>query len=546
MSKEKNTVLYHAKIYLEREKFAEAVWTCGSRIMAVGTTEEILKATEAIDAERIDCGGRTILPGLNDSHLHVSGVGAMMMQANLMNCTSEEELVARCKQFREDHPEYCTKVLVGRGWNQELFASHKTPTRQLLDQIADDIPVILIRVCGHVTIANTKAIELSGYTAESVWPEGGSFEREEDGYPNGIFNEGAADKVRALIPRFSIDEIEMQMLNAMQYAVEHGLTSVQSNDARPSIGDLDEFFGLMHRLHDEGRLPVRYRHQVTWEDPEEFRKALKDGEYVHGVYNDDMLTLGPLKIIKDGGIGGRTCLMREDFKDDPGNRGVEVMDQKTINELCQIADEHDIQVVAHVIGDLAADLILDSYEAVLREGTNPLRHSLIHLQVSDTPMLERMAKHNILAQYQPVFLQYELHIVEKRVGKELASTSYAFGQAKNMGIHASYGTDSPVEDCNPFPNIYCAVTRQDFTGQPEGGYAPHQKVDLYDAIDAYTVESAYCEFMEDRKGRIKEGWLSDLIVLEQDIFTIPEFEIKDIEVALTMVDGKIVYRKGTV
>ncbi|MBQ8590304.1 MAG: amidohydrolase, partial [Firmicutes bacterium] len=528
-------------------KFAEAVWTCGSEIKAVGTTQEVLDASEGIDAERIDCGGRTILPGLNDSHLHVSGVGAMMMQADLMNCRSEEEMIQRCKTFREEHPEYCTQVLVGRGWNQELFESHETPTRQIIDQIATDIPVILIRVCGHVTIANTKAIEMSGYTADSPQPEGGSFLREEDGYPNGIFNETAADKVRALIPRFSIEEIEMQMCNAMNYAIEHGLTSVQSNDARPSIGDLNAFFKLMHRLHDTGKLPIRYRHQVTWEDPDEFLKALEDenGEYQSGAY-DDMLSLGPLKIIKDGGIGGRTCLMREDFLDDPGNRGVEVMDQDTINKLCAIADAHDIQVVAHVIGDRAADLILDSYEAVLRDGKNPLRHSLIHLQVSDTPMLERMAKSGILAQYQPIFLQYELHIVEKRVGKELASTSYAFGQAKDLGIHSSYGTDAPVEDCNPFPNIYCAVTRQDFTGQPEGGYAPHQKVDRYEAIDAYTVESAYCEFMEDRKGRIREGWLSDLIVLEQDIFTVPDIEIKDIQVALTMVDGKIVYRRGTV
>ncbi|MCL2548982.1 MAG: amidohydrolase family protein, partial [Symbiobacteriaceae bacterium] len=215
---------------------------------------------------------------------------------------------------------------------------------------------------------------------------------------------------------------------------------------------------------------------------------------------------------------------------------------ETMDRFCQIADAHNIQAVTHVIGDLAADETLDSYAKILRNGANPLRHGLIHLQISDTPILERIAAYGVTVHYQPVFLQYELHIVEQRVGKELASTSYAFGQADRLGIHVAYSSDAPVEDCNPLPNLYCAVTRQDFKGNPPGGFAPHQKVDLSTAIDAYTIGSAYCEFAENNKGRLRPGWLADITVLDRDIFDLAPDVLLETKVALTVVNGRIVYQ----
>lgn len=171
-----------------------------------------------------------------------------------------------------------------------------------------------------------------------------------------------------------------------------------------------------------------------------------------------------------------------------------------------------------------------------------MRHALVHCQITDKPLLERIAKLGILAMYQPIFLDYDMHVVEDRCGKEMASTSYAFKTLKELGGNISYGTDSPVESPNPFPNIYSAVTRKDSKGMPEDGFYPDECVDIYDAVDAYTYGSAYAEFMEDKKGRIKEGYYADMVVLDRDIFTVEPMEIRDIMPVLTMVGGKIVYK----
>ncbi|MDY5211727.1 amino acid permease [Intestinibacter sp.] len=202
-----------------------------------------------------------------------------------------------------------------------------------------------------------------------------------------------------------------------------------------------------------------------------------------------------------------------------------------------------IQVATHVIGDGAVEKTIDSYEKTFGKEGNKLRHTLVHCQITDRALLERIAKLGIVVSYQPIFLDYDMHIVEKRCGKELASTSYAFKTLGDLGAKIAYGTDCPVEDCNPFPNIYSAVTRKDSKGFPEGGFYPEECVDVYTAVDAYTEGSAYMEFMEGKKGRIKPGQLADIVVLDKDIFTCDPMEIKDILPVMTMVDGKIVYKK---
>ena len=235
--------------------------------------------------------------------------------------------------------------------------------------------------------------------------------------------------------------------------------------------------------------------------------------------------------------------MRKEYQDDPGNRGVECITKEEMDEFCRLADAAGIQVVTHVIGDRAIEDVIESYEKVLHDGKNPLRHALIHCQITDREMMERIAGDDILICYQPIFLDYDMHVVTDRCGEELSSTSYAFGTAKKLGIHVSYGTDSPVEDCNPFPNLYSAVTRRDQKGWPEGGFFPEERVDIEDAVDAYTIGSAYNEFAEDFKGRLKPGYLADMAVLDTDIFTCRPEEIRTILPVMTIVDGQIVYRK---
>ena len=372
----------------------------------------------------------------------------------------------------------------------------------------------------------------------------GDFLIGEDGYPNGIFTANACNIAKSLIPDFSMEERKKILLDTMKYAVAHGLTSVQSNDVGTTFMDGPAAFKMFHDVYESGEALLRYRHQVCFNDFEAFEKYLSEGEFACGEYGEDSwLTLGPLKLFKDGSLGARTALMRSGYQDDPDNHGLEWIKQEEMEKYCQLAREYGLQVVTHVIGDAAIEKTMDAYEKAFVQGENKLRHALIHCQITDEALLNRIAEKGILVFAQPIFLDYDMNIAQELCGAELASTSYAFGSLKRKGAHVAYGTDCPVEDCNPFPNIYMAVTRKDKKGRPAGGFYPSECVEVADAIDAYTIESAYGEFMEDRKGRIKEGYYADLVLLDRDIFTVDPMEIKDILPEMTMVGGRMVYQK---
>ena len=537
------TILFNGKVYVEREKFVEAVLIEDGIIKEIGTNEEILKNTD-ID-EKIDCQGNTVIPGLNDSHVHMLNFGERMYQVKLNDCKTIDEMIERCRDFIKKYPDRVKNGLHSQGWNQDLFVdSDRMPTRFDLDKISTEIPVILERVCCHVLTANTKAIEMLGLDKDSKQFNGGTFEIGEDGYPNGIFTENACSYVKEIIPRFSVEEREKMFLEASKYAIEHGITSIQSNDIGTIVLDSQTYFNMFHKIYDENKGLVRYRHQVSFNSPKDFKEFIENGEYKNGQYkNNSFLSLGPVKIFKDGGVGARTALMRDEYNDDPGNKGFEWLSADEMDEYCKLAKEANIQMATHAIGDDAIEKTINSYEKAFIDGENKLRHTLIHCQITDKELLERIANLGILVSYQPIFLDYELHIVDKRCGSELASTSYAFKTLDDLGGKIAYGTDAPVEDCNPFPNIYCAVTRKDSKGYPEGGFYPNECVDIYTAIDAYTEGSAYMEFMEDKKGRIKPGQLADMVVLDKDIFTCDSMEIRNILPLMTIIDGNVVYRK---
>lgn len=537
-------VLLNGKIYVERERFAQAVYAEDDEIRAVGTNEEILAAA-GDGAEIIDLQGKTVIPGLNDSHMHLLNVGMTSAQAQIFGSVSIEDMIERVKTFMKENPEECRRGILCKGWNQDLFETDKRmPNRYDLDRISTEIPIVMRRVCGHVAVANSKVIELLGLDKEMRTVNGGTIETDENGVPNGIFAENAVSLAADLIPKFTMEDNKRLFLRAADYALAHGITSVQSNDVGNGGMDKKDIFGLIHEIYDEGLCSLRYRHQVHIQSADELREYIESGEFKNGKYeNPKQLALGPLKLFKDGSLGGRTASMRKEYADDPGNYGVIVSGDEEMDELCRMADEAGIQVVTHVIGDRAVEDMVNSYEKILHEGKNPLRHELIHCQITDKPLLDRIAENDILISYQPIFLDYDMHVVIDRCGEELSRTSYAFKTASDLGIHVSYGTDSPVEDCNPFPNLYAAVTRMDKKGYPEGGFFPEERMDVYGAIDAYTVGSAYAEFCEEFKGRIKPGFLADMVVLDKDIFTCRPEEIKDILPEMTIVGGNVVYRK---
>ena len=535
--------LKNGKIYVERDVFAQAVLMENGRVTAVGSNEDI--AALAGDARVIDCGGRTVIPGLNDSHLHLIQIGTRLSRAEIAGSSSIDDMVQRVKDFMAAHPQACARGLAATGWNQDLFRDEKRmPNRYDLDRISTDIPIVLRRVCGHVATANSRALELLGMSQKPGRVEGGTIEVDENGVPNGIFTEAAAGLPDSVLPQADLKDARRDFLTGAQYALSHGITSVQSNDAGNSSYPRDAVIDMISALYQENGCPLRYRFQISFDSPEDLQQFIDAGGYARSLGADpDMLAFGPVKLFKDGSLGGRTGTMRQGYLDDPGNFGVETTTDGDMDAFCRIADQNGLQVVTHVIGDKAIGDVTGNYERVLRDGQNPLRHALVHCQITDRPMLERIVRDHIPVMYQPIFLDYDMHAVISRCGEALSSTSYAFKTVEALGGWVSYGTDSPVEDCNPFPNIYSAVTRKDKNGWPEGGFFPEECVDVARAVDAYTLGSAYNEFRERDKGRIKPGFLADMVVLDTDIFTCDPMEIRNILPVMTIVGGRIAWEK---
>ncbi len=532
------TIYTNGKVYIERNQFEQAVLVESGLVVATGTNAAI--AAMAPSAEVVDLEGRTLIPGFNDSHLHVLNLGNSLRMVRLGEVTSLQGLVDISREFLQRANLPNGKPLFGRGWNQDYFTDEvRMPTRHDLDKITTERPVMFTRACGHVVVCNTRALEVCGITAETPQVFGGQHDLDENGQPNGIFRELARSLLAPLTPQATVEDITESYKTAIAYANSFGITSVQTNDVHGE--NFNEVLAATRNLNETGALNARFYHQCCFMSTDDFKEFLNAG-YRTGVGNN-MDKIGPLKLFTDGSLGARTALMREDYADEAGTRGIATLTQEEINSIMALAAENNMQVVTHCIGDKAIEMMLDGFATVIENGQNPLRHGIVHCQITDMPLIDRFLENDILALVQPIFIHYDMHVVAERVGEKLASTSYAFGTMGRKGIHVSYGTDCPVEDLNTFNNIYCAVTRKDLRGNPSGAWHPEEKVDIYTAIDNYTAESAYAAFEENVKGRILPGYYADFAVLDQDIFTIPEEELRSVQVDMTVVGGRVVYTR---
>ncbi len=528
-------VIHNAKIYVHRGTFAEAMVIDGTRIQGLGTSQDLLAANPK--AERFDAGGRTVVPGFNDSHLHLQMVGANLRSVNLHGAKGIDDIIARVRAFMDKHCPAPGTLIHGFGWNQDLFeGSNRLPDRRDLDRITTQYPVVLDRTCGHIAAANSKAIEIAGLTKDSQPPAGGAFDRDEAGELTGVFRENGCQPLKALKPPITKESLLQDLRAAMEYAASWGITSVQTMDLRPDSWEIMwETYCLAQMTPT-----IRAYHQFNFQEPQGFQTFLDKGFQTGR--GDSYNKIGPLKMFVDGSLGARTALMRQPYHDDPSTCGIEVLNQQELDTMVRMATEHTCQVAIHAIGDRAIEQVLNSYDSVCK-GSNPRRHGVVHCQITDRALLERFKKSDILAYAQPIFIDYDSTIVADRVGPELAASSYNFGTLTRMGVHTSLGTDSPVEDLNTMNNLYCAVTRKTLKNPDGPGYLPEEALDIYQAIDGYTIESAYTSFEEDCKGRLKPDYYADLAVLDRDIFTIAPEEITQVRVDATMVGGRWVYQR---
>ncbi|MBR5981376.1 MAG: amidohydrolase family protein, partial [Firmicutes bacterium] len=315
-------------------------------------------------------------------------IGEVLNEPPIFGCKSVEDMVEICRKFAAENPDAIRQGMHGQGWNQDLFEEGKVrlPNRDDLDKISTEYPIMLERVCGHTCALNTKALEILGITDETPvdFYEGGTIERDENGRVNGYVTENAVYEVRHVVPSADPEGMKKELRSAMKYATEHGLTSVQSNDLGFMIPNSDENFQAYKDLYDAGQASLRFRHQVCClleKDLDEFLA----GEYANRAFYDKYdgwLTLGPLKMFKDGSIGARTALMKEPYVDDPGNYGIDSLEQGLMETLVKKAAANGLQCVTHVIGDRAVELTNQAYEKVLVDGKNVLRNCLIHCELT--------------------------------------------------------------------------------------------------------------------------------------------------------------------
>lgn len=517
----------------------QAVAIEGDRIKAIGSDDEILQLKTG-GTRLVDLQGKLMVPGFNDSHMHLLSYGYSLTMADLNGTDSVEDVVQRTRDFMEENPAEKGKWIRGRGWNQDYFEGEKRfPTRYDLDRVSTDHPVCVTRTCGHVLTVNSKALEIMGIDRSSPQIPGGQFDLDEDGEPNGIFREDAMRVVYDSIPSPGLDEIKDMIRKASRDLNGMGITSVGTDDFEALPGsDYENVIRAYRDLVEAGESTVRIYEQCLLPKIERLQEFLGKG-YRTGV-GDGNFKIGPLKLLIDGSLGARTAAMVEDYSDDPGNRGIETATQEYLNELVQTAHNENCQVAIHGIGDKGMYMAFQAIESALEENPrNDHRHGIVHAQITDMPLLERFRDLDALAYIQPIFLDYDWKIVRDRVGEQRETTSYNWKRMVDMGIHIPCGSDAPVETFDVMKGIYEAVTRKDLQGNPQGGWLPDQALTVEEALHGFTREGAYASFEEEEKGMISEGYLADLVVLSDDIFEIEPEKIKDVKVQMTVFGGRI-------
>jgi len=509
------------------------------RIMAVGSDAEI-QAHAGRDTKVVDLKGRLAVPGLIDSHAHFIWGGFQLLSVNLKDARSEEEFTRRiAAKARTLAP---GRWMMGGEWDEQAWASARLPTRQMIDAVTEYNPVSLSRYDAHAILANSLALKLAGVTRATPDPVGGVIVRDAAGEPTGIFKDTAQDLITKAIPRPSQAEMTEALHAALAEAARVGLTSIHSIavDAESWNGNFTGEIQLLHRAELEGWLTCRMYEVIPITQWEKLRDAGIERDM-----GDDFIKLGSVKAFADGSLGSATAWMDEPFADDPGNRGIPLplMNPPTKMEaLASGADQAQFQLCIHAIGDRAIAEILDMYARL--GGDNPAAHRfrIEHAQHMRPQDFARFGKLGIVASMQPYHAIDDGRWAEKRLGPERAKWSYAWRSMLDAGAPVAFGSDWPVAPLSPILGIHAAVTRATLDGRRPHGWFPEQRLTVEEALSAYTQGSAFAAFQENEKGSIAPGKLGDIVVLSDDLFTMPPANIKDARVVMTIVGGRIVYQ----
>jgi len=523
----------------EGEKF-QSLGVKDGKIIFLGTDEE---AKNLNSKELIDLKGKMMIPGMADAHLHLYAYCQNLTFVDLSKVHNINEMINLMKEKVKNVKK--GDWVKGVNFDQSKWKENRFPTLEEMDSISKDNPIIIKRCCLHAVVANSKALEMASIGKNYQAGSGGIVELDKDGMPNGILREQSTKVFDDILPD-PLKNIEVQkriMQDVLNDMSSKGITTIHTYAAK--IWQYNEDINIYKNFEKEGKLPLR----VTVCIDELFEPEILTKEKLNNPYRK--VQLGAYKIFSDGSMGSRSAALKEPYSDDPKNSGFMLFTQEELNNKILTGYEHGLQPAIHAIGDRALDMTLSAIEYTLKttkekgmtdeEQKKKLPFRIIHVQMIDDDLLERMKKLPLVLDIQPIFLCTDLHWIEDRIGKERLKGSFALKTMEKAGLIQTGGSDCPVETYEPLKGIYAAVTRQDMEGYPTEGFLPEERLSVYEALCMYTKNVPYATGQESVLGTLEIGKFADLTVLEKNLFKIDKKEIKDVKVEQTYVAGNCVF-----
>jgi predicted amidohydrolase YtcJ len=509
----------------------QAVAVLGDHIVAVGTNAEV-EAWRGANSMVIDAGGKLLLPGFNDAHVHFVSGGMQLDNVQLKDATSAEEFRRLIGERARTTPK--GEWILGGNWDETKWSPANIPAKELIDPLTPDTPVFVSRYDGHMGLANSMALRLAGITAKTPDPPGGTIVRDARGNPTGALKDAATDIIYKAIPPLTHDQRVKVVKRALAHAASLGVTSVQHMSA-----DSDDI-AVYAELLQHGELTTRIYAAPLISQVDDLVKL-----GVRHAFGGPFLRIGALKGFADGSLGSGTAYFYEPFLNQGDNHGLlsdEMQPLSLMRDRMMAADTAGLQLCTHAIGDHGISIILDMYADVVKaNGEADRRFRIEHAQHMAARDFERFAQLQVIASVQPYHAIDDGRFAESHIGHDRASRTYAFRTFLEHGVRLALGTDWEVAPLDPMQTVYAAVTRATLDGKNSQGWFPEQKLSVAETIEAYTLGSAYAEFQEKEKGSLTPGRLADMVLVSDDLFTIPPEKIRDAHVLKTILGGKLIY-----